>query len=317
MVNGDRTMRTLLLGHTGFVGRNVGEALTQSGIEWQGASRSRGVDLRDVRQVELLLKEVRPDYIVHCAAHVGSLNYVTEKAADVIEDNSLMGLALYRAVARQAPGACVINPIANCAYPATEATFVEEEWMNGPLHRSVLSYGATRRLLYWIGESFQMQHGIRSVYFMVPNMYGPHDSTDPNKAHALNALTAKFVKAKIENAPEVEVWGTGVAIREWLYAPDFGRILAEVIRNPEMAGLSEPLNIGQHFGMSVRELVEIIRDACGYEGSVRYDRSKPDGAPKKVMDDKRFRTVFPDFKFTSQSEGLGACVDFYQRGYPY
>lgn len=310
-------MKTLLLGHTGFVGRNVGEVLTQNGIEWQGASRSSGVDLRETKQVEELLKQTKPDFIVNCAAHVGSLNYVTQMAADVIEDNSLMGLALYQAVARQAAGACVIHPIANCAYPATEETFVEDEWMNGPLHRSVLSYGATRRLLYWIGESFQMQHSIRSVYFLVPNMYGPHDSTDPNKAHALNALTAKFVKAKIEQAAEVEVWGTGVAIREWLYAPDFGRIVVEFIRNPDMVGLSEPLNIGQHFGLSVRELVEIIRKACSYEGNIRYDHSKPDGAPKKVMDDKRFRKVFPEFKFTSQRDGLAACVDFYKSIYPY
>ena len=310
-------MKTLLLGHTGFVGRNVGEVLTQSGIDWHGASRSSGVDLRETREVEDLLKQAKPDYIINCAAHVGSLNYVTQKAADVIEDNSLMGLALYQAVARQAPNACVINPIANCAYPATEETFVEDEWMNGPLHRSVLSYGATRRLLYWIGESFQMQHGIRSIYFLVPNMYGPHDSTDPNKAHALNALTAKFVKAKIEQAPGVEVWGTGVAIREWLYAPDFGRIVVEFIRNPDMVGLSEPLNIGQHFGLSVRELVEIIRKACGYEGSVRYDHSKPDGAPKKVMDDTRFRKVFPEFVFTRQQKGIESCVADYSNRYPY
>lgn len=310
-------MKTLLLGHTGFVGRNVGEVLAQSGIEWQGASRSSGVDLRETKQVEELLKQAQPDLIVNCAAHVGSLNYVTQMAADVIEDNSLMGLALYQAAARQAPKACVINPVANCAYPATEETFVEDEWMNGPLHRSVLSYGATRRLLYWIGESFQMQHGIRSVYFLVPNMYGPHDSTDPNKAHALNALTAKFVKAKIEQAPEVEVWGTGVAIREWLYAPDFGRIVVEFIRNPDMVGLSEPLNIGQHFGLSVRELVEIIRKACGYEGSVRYDHSKPDGAPKKVMDDKRFKKVFPNFTFTTQKDGIESCVADYSGRYPY
>jgi GDP-L-fucose synthase len=310
-------MKTLLLGHTGFVGKNVGEVLTQKGVPWEGASRSTGVDLRDVKQVEVLMAKVAPDFVVNCAAHVGSLNYVTQNAADVIEDNSQMALALYQAVARKASGACVINPIANCAYPATEETFVEDEWMNGPLHRSVLSYGATRRLLYWIGESFQMQYGIRSIYFLVPNMYGPHDSTDPNKAHALNALTAKFVKAKLENAPEVEVWGTGVAIREWLYAPDFGRIVTEFLANPHMVGLSEPLNIGQHFGLSVRELVEIIRRACDYQGTVRYDHSKPDGAPKKVMDDKKFRKVFPRFVFTPQHEGLESCVLDYSSRHPY
>lgn len=308
---------TLILGHTGFVGRSVSELWNAEGLIWHGAARSTGVDLRDVRQVEELLERTAPQFILNCAAHVGSLNYVTQLAADVIRDNTEMGLALYQAVARKAPTACIINPIANCAYPATEETFVEDEWMNGPLHRSVLSYGATRRLLYWLGESYQMQHGIRSVYFLVPNMYGPHDSTDPNKAHALNALTAKFVKARIEKSPEVEVWGTGVAIREWLFARDFGRIVAEFVRNPDMVGLSEPLNVAQHFGLSVRELVEIIRKACQYEGRIRYDHSKPDGAPKKVMDDKRFRKVFPQFEFTDQRVGLAECVEYYTRCYPY
>lgn len=306
-----------MLGHTGFVGRNVGEVLTQNGIEWHGASRSNGLDAREPKAVEDLLRDLNPDFIINCAAHVGSLNYVSQQAADVIEDNALIGLALYRAVAREAPGACVINPLANCSYPATDDVLVENDWMNGPLHPSVMPYGSTRRLLYWVGESFRMQHGIRSIYFLLPNIYGPHDSTDPNKAHALNALTSKFVKAKIENAPEVEVWGTGIAIREWLYASDFGRIILEFVNHPDMAGLNGPVNIGQRFGLSVRELVDTIRNACGYEGRVRYDPSKPDGAPKKVMDDKRFREVFPNFKFTSQVDGLAACVDFYQRSYPY
>jgi GDP-L-fucose synthase len=310
-------MRILLLGDNGFVGRNIGEILTQNGIEWHGASRSSGLDAREPREVEAVLRQITPDLIINCAAHGGSLNYVSQKAADVIEDNSLIGLALYRAVAKEAPEASVINPLAACSYPATDEVLTEGEWMNGPLHHTVMPFGSTRRLLYWIGESFRMQHGIRSVYFLLPNMYGPHDSTDPNKAHALNALTAKFVKATIENAPEVEVWGTGIAIREWLFASDFGRIILEFVRNPDMAGLSEPLNIGQRFGLSVRELVDTIRDASGYEGQVRYDPSKPDGAPKKVLDDKRFRTVFPDFKFTSQLDGVAACVDFYQRSYPY
>lgn len=310
-------MKILLLGHTGFVGKNTGEVLTKNNLEWIGASRSSGVDLRDVEQVEKLLSEVQPNFVINCAAHVGSLNYVTQMAADIIEDNSSMILAIYQAIARKAPSACIINPIANCAYPATEETFVEDEWMSGPLHRSVLAYGATRRLMYWVGESFQMQYGIRSIYFFVPNMYGPHDSTDPNKAHALNALTSKFVKAKLEGAREVEVWGTGVAIREWLYAPDFGRIVVEFLKNPVMVGLSEPLNIGQHFGLSVRELIDVIRVSCGYEGLVRFDHSKPDGAPKKVMDDKRFKKVFPEFRFNRMADGLRVTVDYYLKMFPY
>jgi len=162
-----------------------------------------------------------------------------------------------------------------------------------------------------------MQHGVRSVHFLVPNMYGPHDSTDPNKAHALNALVAKFVRAQFLKESGVEVWGSGVAIREWLYAADFARVVLEVIQNPSRPGLSEPLNIGQNFGLSVRELVTEIVSATGFGGSVRYDLSMPDGAPRKVMDDRRFRKVFPEFQFTAMCDGIAAAIRYYKAALPY
>jgi GDP-L-fucose synthase len=240
-------MRTLVLGGTGFVGRNICEQSRKAFIPYISSSRVEGTDLRDLSSIQDLLRQSKPEVVVNCAAHVGSLNYVSEQAADVMLDNSRMILNMYEAIATECPGALVINPIANCAYPATTDTFEEDHWWDGYLHRSVLSYGSTRRLLWSVAECFQMQHGVRSVHFLVPNMYGPYDSADPNKAHALNALTAKFVAAKATRQDEVPIWGTGVAVREWLYAPDFARVVLEVIRNPGMIGLQEPLNIGQNF----------------------------------------------------------------------
>lgn len=306
-----------MLGGTGFVGRNLRDVLRGKGISHGVASRSTGTDLRDPLQCERLLAKELPDVVVNCAAHVGSLNYVTEQAAVVIADNCRMTLGMYEAIAIQAPAALVINLIANCAYPNTDETFVESGLWDGPLHRSVLPYGATRRLLLAAADCFSMQHGVRSISLLVPNMYGPYDATDPNKAHALNALVAKFVKAQAVGLPEVEVWGTGVAIREWLNARDCGRAICEVIENPARVGLDEPINIGQDFGLSVRELVTIIRDAVGYKGKIRFDASRPDGAPRKVMDDRRFRKVFPAFKFTDFESGILETVKFYQSVLPY
>ena len=309
-------MKIVVLGGTGFVGRNVTEALLEAQIDCVSFGRA-ACDLRDQSATERLFKKERPEIIINCAAHVGSLNYVTQQAADVISDNTRMTLAMYEAAVKSAPEALIINPIANCAYPDKTDTFVETEWWNGHLHRSVLSYGATRRMLWAVAESFQMQHGIRSIHLLVPNMYGPFDSTDPNKAHALNALVSKFVKAKRENHDMVEIWGTGVAIREWLYAKDFGKIVRQIIKDLSMVGLAEPLNIGQNFGLSVRELVELIVTSLGFKGEVRYDDSKPDGAPRKVMDDRRFRKVFPKFEFSRLSEGIESTAKYYDSVYPY
>jgi GDP-L-fucose synthase len=307
-----RANKILVLGGTGFVGRNVMSVLSEAGVECVSASRREGTNLRDVGATRDLLKCHQPEVIVNCAAHVGSLNYVTKQAADVVLDNTRMILALYEAAAEVCPHALIINPIANCAYPATVNTFEEDHWWDGHLHRSVFSYGSTRRMLWSVAECFQMQHGIRSIHFLVPNMYGPFDSTDPNKAHALNALISKFVKAQQTAADHIEIWGTGVAIREWLYAPDFAKVVLSVIQNPSMPGLSEPLNVAQNFGLSVQELVDLIVSAIKFSGRVTYDDSRPDGAPRKVMDDRRFRKGFADFKFTPLDQGLAETIKYYQ-----
>jgi GDP-L-fucose synthase len=307
----------LILGSTGFVGKNITTALQNNEVFFSETSLSLGCDLRDMKQTEKLIQEKKPDIIINCAAHVGSLNYVTKMAANVILDNSRMILNLYEAVSKSNKEIIIINPIANCAYPANADTFVEDEWMNGHLHRSVLSYGSTKRLLWHVAESFYMQHGLRSINLFVPNMYGPFDSTDPNKAHALNALISKFVKAGKENKNQIEVWGTGVAIREWLYAPDFAKIIAEIINNVNMLGLSEPVNIAQNFGLSVRELVNIINSHFNYEFKLNWNHNMPDGAPKKVMNDIKFKKVFPKFEFTDFEEGIKNTIQYYQLRYPY
>lgn len=310
-------MSVLLLGGTGFAGKNVSAVLDMVGIKHTSVSRTTGTDLRKVDEVSDLLQTMKPQFVVNCAAHVGSLNYVTQQAADVIVDNTEMVLALYKALASVKSKSIVINPVANCAYPGKLEIYSEDQLWNGPVHRSVLSYGSTRRHMMAVSECFAMQHNIRSITLLVPNMYGPFDSTDPNKAHAMNALIAKFIKAKREGAREVSIWGTGSAIREWLLAKDFGRVVAEILENPNLLGLDEPTNIGQNFGLSVREIVSLISQRVEYEGRIEYDHSKPDGAPKKVMSDLRFRKVFHDFAFTDMKDGIQDTIDYYSSVYPY
>ncbi len=310
-------MKILLLGATGFAGSNVARNLKKNQIDFVPTSKSSGVDFCIPAQADALLTEIKPDIIINCAAHVGSLNYVTEKAAEVMLDNSRMILNMYQSIASINRNAIIINPIANCAYPAKADTFKEDNWWDGHLHRSVLSYGSTRRLLWSVGESFTMQYGLRSIYLLVPNMYGPFDSTDPNKAHALNALISKFVKAEKLGLKEIEIWGTGVAIREWLYAEDFASIISSIVKNPNTIGLSEPVNIAQNFGLSVKELVYIINGYFDNKFQIKWNPNMPDGAPKKVMDDTRFKKVFVDFKFTNFNDGVKNTISYYQSIYPY
>jgi GDP-L-fucose synthase len=230
-----------------------------------------------------------------------------------------MVLAVYRAVAELPPDRrpAIVNPVANCAYPGNLEVYREEDLWSGPVHASVLSYGSSRRVMLIAGDCYRTQHGVRSIQLLCPNMYGPRDSTDPNKAHAVNALIGKLVKAAAEGRDTVEAWGSGSAVREWLYAGDFGRLVREVIERLDDERLDRPLNLAQNRGFSIREVVELLVRELEFRGDVIWDRARPDGAPRKVMDDTRFRELFPGFRFTALAEGVRRTADDYRSRLPY
>jgi GDP-L-fucose synthase len=311
-------MKILVLGGHGFVGRNAVEVLNTSGYEVIPLSRRDGLDLTDYALTSRYFKEINPEVIVNCAAKVGSLNYVTKEAAEVFDTNMRMVLNIYKAAQDIIPEAIIINPIANCAFPGSLETYKEDFLWDGKVHQSVLSYGSTRRMMMVLSECYAMQYGLRAINFFVPNMYGPYDSTDPNKAHALNALISKVIKLERENKKEIEVWGSGIAVREWLFAKDFGRILLETISKiNDDYDFNKPLNIAQNYGLSVKKLLTIIVKHTGFVGTVVWNRNMPDGAPCKIMDDTQFRKVFFDFQFTGLEEGIKATISYYESIYPY
>ena len=311
-------MKILILGGHGFVGKNVVDILKDSKHDIFPLSRRDGLDLCDYSLTQKYFSDIQPDAIVNCAAKVGSLNYVTQEAAEVFDINMRMLLSLYRATQKILPQAILLNPVANCAYPGNLESYTEDRFWDGKVHQSVLAYGNTRRMIIVLSEIYSMQYGFKSINYYVPNMYGPFDSTDPNKAHALDALVSKIIKAKKEKLSSVEVWGSGIAIREWLFAKDYARIVAATIdRLPDDYGFSDPVNIAQNFGLSIRELVEFIVQETSYEGEIIWNRNMPDGAPKKVMDDKRFRKLFPTFEFTNIKDGISETIKYYEGCYPY
>jgi GDP-L-fucose synthase len=313
----DSNAKIVLLGANGFVGSNVAKQLTQNNIGFISISRKDGTDLRTYDKILDAINKINPDVIINCAAHVGSLNYVTQQAATILTDNAKMILNMYEAVAAVNPNCLIINPIANCTYPALDENFEEDNLWKGPVHASVYAYGGAKRFLLMMAKSFEMQYGIKSIQLLVPNMYGPFDSPDPNKAHALNALISRFVKAEKLGETEITLWGTGVAIREWLYAEDFGKIILQLIKNPTMLGLTEPINIAQNFGLSVKELVQVIQQHFNTKFLIKWNANMPDGAPKKVMNDVRFKKVFSGFEFTDFNKGIEQTIKYYTSIYPY
>jgi GDP-L-fucose synthase len=304
-------MRILILGGHGFVGKNLVGALRNTEHETLALSRRDGLDLRDYALTKKHLDEIKPHAIFNLAANVGSLHYVTTYAADVVNDNVQMALNIYRAVKEVCPNARIINPVANCSYPGEVNVQIEADWWKGDVHPSVYAYGNSRRMIYVLSYCYKAQYGIKAINFLVPNTFGPGDHTDPNKVHALNGMIIRMIKAQRNGDKEFEIWGTGQPVREWVYVDDVVEIFRRGLTIDE--DLTYPVNIAQNKGYSIKESAEMISEAVGFSGKFIFNTSYQDGAAVKIMDDKRFRTLFPDFKFHDHKKAIQETVDYYKK----
>jgi len=302
-------MKILVLGSTGFIGKNLINRLKEDSYKVYTAQRSTGVDIREYDQIYNKIKEVNPDVIYNLASHGGSVHYVRTKAGEVFHDNVQMALNLYRAVSEINPNIKIIQPFSNCSYPGKSNVQHEEEWLDGDVHPSVFSFGNSKRSIFYLSSCFQEQYGVRSVNVLFPNTYGPGDSLDPNHTHALNGMIIRMLAAQSKGDKEFVVWGTGSPIREWAYIDDFIEVL---IRCLNIEGQEYPINMGQEKGYSIAESAKLIKKACGYEGDIVFDTSYRDGDPIKVMSRKKFVESFEDFEFFDHYEGILNTVNYYK-----
>jgi GDP-L-fucose synthase len=303
-------MKVLILGGHGFVGRNLREILTSPDYEIVALSRRDGFDLRDLGLVRDYFRDQHPDVVVNLAAHVGSLHYVTQYAADVLYDNIQTALNLYKAVTEFCPKVRIVNPLSNCSYPGDANKHNEPDWWQGEVHDSVFSYGNAKRFIYVISKTFRRQYGIDTVNFLVPNTFGPGDYTDPNKTHALNGMIIRMILAQRNGYSHFEIWGSGKPIREWGYIKDVVRILAFGLTIKH--DLIYPVNIGQNKGYSIKESAEMIAEEVGFSGDLVFNTNYQDGAPFKILDDGKFRTLFPDYRFYDHRQGIRETVEYYK-----
>jgi len=304
-------MKIVVLGGYGFVGKSVIEELQDKDYNMIALSRRNGFDLLDYENTKARLKEVNPNIIVNCAAHVGSLHYVTNYAANVVDDNLQMFLNLYRMIKEVDCEIKVVNPISNCSYPGDSSIQVESEWWNGPVHKSVWSFANAKRMWVVISECYAMQYNIKTINFLVPNAYGPGDYTDPNKTHALNGMIIRMLKTKKAKQPEFEIWGTGKPTREWIYVKDLAKMLVNAIEINQ--NQIQPVNIAQNKAYSIRETASMIKELIDYKGKLVFNTQYQDGAPTKKLDNKLFKSIYPKFTFTDIKEGIKETIKHYKK----
>ena len=302
-------MKIAVLGKTGFIGQNLFNRLIEDGHDVIGCSKSTGVNLLDYNLTKQFIEDHSPQVIYNVASHGGSMRYVRDFAADVISDNLQMTLNLYKAINETDRNIKVIQPFSNCSYPGDSSVQYEEHWLNGDVHRSVFSFGNSKRGIYYISKCYSDQYKINTVNLLFPNTYGPGDSTDPNHTHALNGMIIRMMQAKRAGDKEFVVWGTGKPVREWAYVDDFVEALILAI---DLNNIVYPLNIGQEKGYSIAESAALIKQEMNYDGKIVFDTSYQDGDPVKIMSKKTFQNHFGNFKWFDHREGIANTIRDYE-----
>lgn len=303
--------KILITGGFGFLGSCLNETFkSDTSFEITNISRKNGYDLRNYNSVFSIIEKIRPDIIIHCAANVGSVNYVSRFPGDVINDNIQISLNLYKAVSNLDPNIIIINPLANCSYPGDVAIQNECDWWNGRCHSSVESFGMSKKITYIISECYKKQFKIHSVNLMLGGGFGEYDHVDETKTHAMNGIIIRMIRAKKTGANTFTVWGTGTPIREWVYMPDVARLIKDIIES-EKYDIPNPLNVGQRSGISIADIAMTVKRALDFNGNIVYDTTMQDGAPIKILGAELFNEHFPNFKFTDFNLAIKNTIKYY------
>lgn len=300
--------KIFIAGGTGFLGKRLIKKLKEKKLPFITTSLSMGIDFRNLKQTVDFFKKNQPKIVIHAAGQVGGIKYGIDHAGEMYYNNVLISTHLIEA-ARITGVKKFISPIANCAYPnVVSRDFKEDEFWNGPLHDSVLVYGMARKAQWAQTWAYHRQYGMNFVNLILSNMYGPGDYFEAERSHALGAILSKIVNAKRNNLTKVIIWGSGKPIREWLYVDDGAEAL---IRAISINYPIKPINIGINKGISIKDLSILIKDIVGYNGKLVFDKTKPDGAPYKVMDNKKCKDLFKWTPQTDLKEGIKNTYKWY------
>jgi GDP-L-fucose synthase len=300
--------RVLVTGGAGFLGSFVVERLISKGVRQADLRIPRSEDI-DLRKWESCVKVVKDiDIVLHIAGRGGGIGANRAAPGEMFYDNATMGIHLMEA-ARQAGVEKFVMTGTICSYPKfTPVPFKEEDLWKGYPEETNAAYGLSKKMLLVQGQAYRQQYGFNSIHLLLVNLYGPRDDFNPKTSHVIPALIKKFADAKAEGRDKVEVWGTGNASREFLYVEDAaeGMCLAA-----EKYGGPEPVNLGAGFEIKVKDLVELIARLMDFSGEIVWDRTKPDGQPRRMLDVSGAERLFGFRARTRFEDGLRKTIDWY------
>ncbi len=308
--------RINITGGKGFLGTHLMHKMKEKGYKNLYIADIPEYDLVKLEDIKRMYDDSKPDIVIHLAARVGGIGFNQENPATLFYENLMMGIQiLHEGYLRKIEKFVAIGTI--CAYPKfTPVPFKEEDLWNGYPEETNAPYGLAKKMMLVQSQAYRQQYGFNSIFLLPVNLYGPGDNFDPRSSHVIPALIKKCIDAMsnnefriTNNEPQITVWGTGKATREFFYVEDAAEA---IILAMERYNKSDPVNIGAGFEISIKELVELIVELTDFKGRIVWDKTRPDGQPRRMLDTSKAEKEFGFKAKTGFEEGLKKTIEWYR-----
>jgi GDP-L-fucose synthase len=277
----DKNDKIYVAGHNGMVGSAICRRLAKEGFNNLVVRSSSELDLRNQQQVIDFFSEEKPDYVFLAAAKVGGIVANNTYRASFLYDNlQIQNNIIHNSYLNKVKKLMFLG--SSCIYPKFAPQPLKEEYLlTGVLEPTNEPYAIAKIAGIKMCDAYRQQYGCNYISVMPTNLYGYNDNYHPQNSHVLPALIRRFHEAKEDMAPEVSIWGTGSPLREFLFADDLADACFYLMQNYNEPGL---VNIGSGVEISIKDLALMVKKIIGYDGLIKFDETKPDGTPRKLMD---------------------------------
>ena len=305
-----KTSKIFVAGHRGMVGSAIMRKLESIGYENIIVRTHKELDLTNQRAVNEFFRTEKPEYVFLAAAKVGGILANSTYPANFIYDNLIIEANIIHA-AHENNVKKLLFLGSSCIYPKMAPQPIKEEYLlTGPLEETNEAYAIAKIAGLKLCKHYNEQYNTNFISVMPTNLFGPNDNYDPENSHVMAALIRKFTEAKMNNAKEVVVWGTGNPWREFLYVDDLADAVVFLMEKYNAKDIGDFVNVGAGKDIRIKELAELIRDIVSFKGNIIYDTSKPDGTPRKILDVSKLTALGWQPKFNLNECIKSVCEDY-------